>query len=267
MGISIDFYKFHGTMNDFVMVDGSTTDDGLLDAVTIQRICNRFSGVGADGLIVLKKEPHGLRMVYYNSDGNQSSMCGNGGRCFAAFAHMLGLCGTSLSFDAIDGKHEATLLEHRGNTYTVSLSMNDVDSITALGACDFTLDTGSPHFVRITHHVDSMDVFHEGRKIRQSPPFEKDGINVNFIEPANHGVRIRTYERGVEAETKACGTGSVAAAVVAYEQGLVGSTDNIQIITQGGLLQVSFHKSNNRYTNIRLTGPAEFVFKGTYHSI
>lgn len=267
MGISIDFYKFHGTMNDFVMLDGRTTDHGLLDTATIQRICNRYSGIGADGLIVLKKEQHGLRMIYYNSDGNQSSMCGNGGRCFAAFANMLGLCGMSLSFDAIDGKHEATLLGHHGNTYMVSLSMNDVERIMQLNDCDFQLDTGSPHFVRITNHVDEMDVFHEGRKIRESPPFAKDGINVNFIEPVNAGVRIRTYERGVEAETKACGTGSVAAAVVAYEKGLVNSSDEINILSQGGKLQVSFHKSNNRYTNIRLTGPAEFVFKGTYHSI
>lgn len=265
MAKGIDFYKFHGTLNDFVMVDGSDLDDSLFDTDKIQRICNRFAGIGADGLIILKKEAQGLRMFYYNSDGNQGTMCGNGGRCFAAFAHMLGLCGTSVSFEAIDGKHDATIVDHRNNNYVVTLSMNDVKEIQKLGDHEFRLDTGSPHFVRITSGIDQLNVPQEGRKVRQSPPFQKDGINVNFIERMGDGIKIRTYERGVEDETKACGTGSVASAIVAYEQGMVAATHDIHVLTMGGELQVSFEKSNNHYSNIRLTGPAVFVFKGTYH--
>jgi diaminopimelate epimerase len=143
--------------------------------------------------------------------------------------------------------------------------MSDVNEVRQLSDNEYQLDTGSPHFVRIASEVDQLDVFHEGRKIRQSPPFQHHGINVNFIERSGDGIRIRTYERGVEDETKACGTGSVASAIVAYEKGLVQSTDDIQVVTQGGPLHVSFDKSNSHYSNIRLTGPAVFVFQGTFH--
>lgn len=266
--MEIPFFKFHGAMNDFVVLDGRNTAVPELSIKLVQLLCNRRSGIGADGVILLKEQTNGLRMVYYNSDGKEGSMCGNGGRCFAAFARMLGLAGEQVDFEAYDGPHRAYVLESNNNQYTVQLEMSDVTGVEQLNNC-MVLDTGSPHYITFVDDLDAVDVFNEGKSIRNSQPFAKDGINVNFVQPKSGALHIRTYERGVEAETMACGTGSVAAAIAAYESGLVSSSKNIIINTRGGQLQVSFEKNNGAYHHVTLTGPAEFVFKGSfqYHGI
>ncbi len=266
--MEIPFYKFHGAMNDFVVLDGRNTAVPDLSLNLVQLLCNRRSGIGADGVILLKEQTNGLRMVYYNSDGKEGSMCGNGGRCFAAFARMLGMAGEQVDFEAYDGSHRAYVLESNNNQYTVQLEMSDVTGVEKLNNC-MVLDTGSPHYITFVDDLDAVDVFNEGKSIRYSERFAKDGINVNFVQPTSGALHIRTYERGVEAETMACGTGSVAAAIAAFESGKVTSGSNITIQTLGGKLQVGFEKKDGGYHHVTLTGPAEFVFKGffQYHGI
>ncbi|MFM7055052.1 MAG: diaminopimelate epimerase [Bacteroidota bacterium] len=261
--MEIPFFKFHGAMNDFVVLDGRNTAIPELTIELVQLLCNRRSGIGADGVILLKEQPNGLRMVYFNSDGKEGSMCGNGGRCFAAFARMLGLAGEQVDFEAYDGPHRAFVLSSHNNHYTVQLEMTDVTGVEKLKDC-MVLDTGSPHYITFVDDLDAVDVFNAGKSVRYSERFAKDGINVNFVQPTSEALHIRTYERGVEAETMACGTGSVAAAIAAYESGLVSSNNNIIIHTRGGQLQVSFDKKDGAYHQVTLTGPAEFVFKGFF---
>lgn len=261
--MEIPFFKFHGAMNDFVVLDGRDSAVPELSLELIQLICNRRSGIGADGVIILKELPNGLRMVYFNSDGREGSMCGNGGRCFAAFARMLGLAADQVDFEAYDGPHRAFVLNSNNNQYIVNLEMSHVSGVEKLNDC-MLLDTGSPHYVTFVDDLDAVDVFNNGKSIRYSERFAKDGINVNFVQPESGVLKIRTYERGVEAETMACGTGSVAAAIAAYESGLVTSSNNIIIQTRGGVLQVSFEKKDGAYHHVTLTGPAEFVFKGFF---
>jgi diaminopimelate epimerase len=261
--MEIPFFKFHGAMNDFVVLDGRDSAVPELSLELVQLICNRRSGIGADGVIILKELPNGLRMVYFNSDGREGSMCGNGGRCFAAFARMLGLAADQVDFEAYDGQHRAFVLESKNNQYTVQLEMADVNGVEQLNDC-MVLDTGSPHYITFVDDVDAVDLFNEGKSIRYSERFAKYGINVNFVQPTSGALHIRTYERGVEAETMACGTGSVAAAIAAYESGLVPSSNNIIIHTRGGQLQVAFEKKDGAYHHVTLTGPAEFVFKGFF---
>lgn len=261
--MEIPFFKFHGALNDFVVLDGRSQQVPKPSTELVQRLCDRRGGVGADGVIVLQAEAETLRMVYFNSDGKEGSMCGNGGRCFAAFARMLGLAGERVDFEAYDGPHRADVLESNNNQYTVQLEMADVNGVEQLNDC-MVLDTGSPHYITFVDDVDAVDVFNEGKSIRYSERFAKDGINVNFVQPTSGALHIRTYERGVEAETMACGTGSVAAAIAAYESGLAPSSNNIIIQTCGGQLQVAFEKKDGAYHHVTLTGPAEFVFKGFF---
>jgi diaminopimelate epimerase len=227
-------------------------------------MCDRRGGIGADGVILLKQDDWGLRMVYYNSDGLEGSMCGNGGRCFAAFAHMLGLAKEDIVFSAFDGIHHAKILKFQNGQYNVALQMGNVAKIENTGGC-YILNTGSPHFVQFAESVKELDVFTLGKSIRNSPPYAKEGINVNFVSPYNTGIFIRTFERGVEAETMACGTGSVAAAIAAFEEGMVSESKNIQVNTLGGRLEISFDKVDGIYKNIVLTGPAAMVFQGNFH--
>jgi diaminopimelate epimerase len=260
--MEIPFFKFHGALNDFVVLDGRDRRLTFINADQVKRLCDRRAGVGADGVIVLKKDDQGLRMVYYNSDGFEGSMCGNGGRCFAAFARMLELTKEEVVFRAYDGEHRAQILNFENDRYWVALEMGDVETLEIKDGC-YVLNTGSPHFVRFSESVKDLDVVSLGRSIRNAPPYSKEGINVNFAAIAHPGINIRTYERGVEAETMACGTGSVAVAIAAYEAGLVSDSKNIQVHTLGGTLEISFTKVEGRYTNIVLTGPATMVFQGT----
>ena len=250
------FYKYQGTGNDFVLLDNRKQEYSLTTA-QIKHICDRHFGVGADGLMLLENQDgYDFKMVYYNSDGNESTMCGNGGRCISAFAKKLGLVSTEAKFMAIDGEHAAYFEDE-----IVSLKMNDVQSI-KVNETYFQLNTGSPHYVHFTEYVDELDVKKEGKLIRYSPMFKEEGINVNFVEKLNeHRIFVRTYERGVEDETLSCGTG-VTASAISLIHDKKGSHE-INIETLGGKLSVKLENINGQtFENIWLKGKAEFVFEG-----
>jgi diaminopimelate epimerase len=254
--MGIRFSKYQGTGNDFILID-NRDGSAMLSREQVARLCDRRFGIGADGLMLLELvDGYDFRMVYYNSDGRESSMCGNGGRCIAAFAYKLGLTGINTRFLAIDGGHEATL--HPDGM--VSLQMADVGAVLAF-ADHYILDTGSPHYVQWVDDVDATDVFNAGRAIRQRTDFAPDGINVNFVQRSTEGLKVRTYERGVEDETLSCGTGVTAAAIAASGE-KTGSFKTL-VTTPGGNLEISFDKSGpGAASNVILKGPAFFVFEG-----
>jgi diaminopimelate epimerase len=255
--MEIKFYKYQGTGNDFIMIDNRTSPISLTNE-QVAFLCHRRFGIGADGLILLQLEPgFDFKMVYYNSDGNLSSMCGNGGRCITAFARDLGLISNKAKFSATDGEHEATITNEM-----VALKMQDVKSM-ELGEDFFYLNTGSPHYVKFVKDVENYDVFKEGRAIRNNERFKDEGTNVNFIEQHHDEIFVRTYERGVEDETFSCGTGVTAAALVAAVQGVSTGKNNCLIKTKGGALEVSFEKVlEQNFYNIWLKGAAVSVFTG-----
>lgn len=258
--MELSFYKYQGTGNDFVMVDNRQNTLSKNDTNLIKTLCDRKFGIGADGLILLEnsEEPgEDFKMVYFNSDGRESSMCGNGGRCIVAFAHFLGIIKEKTAFSAIDGYHEATI-----DNGLVSLKMTDVDEIEEKDDAVF-LNTGSPHHVVFLKNVSSFEVKEEGAAIRYSSEYDKaGGTNVNFAEPLDQTtLRVRTYERGVEDETLSCGTGVTAVALAAFATGRV-ETRTVNLDTPGGELSVSFEPHEKGFRNIWLTGPAKQVFKG-----
>jgi diaminopimelate epimerase len=263
--LKFTFYKYQGTGNDFIMVDNRELFFGNPGTATVANLCDRRFGIGADGLILLENDAeHDFKMVYYNSDGNESSMCGNGGRCLVKFASKLGLVNRKVVFTAVDGLHEAVINEDGW----VSLKMKDVNEVIrdADGSACF-LDTGSPHYIKEVGAISEFDVFNEGKSIRYSDRFREQGTNVNFIEKIGEELWVRTYERGVENETFSCGTGVTAAALAHYSKQLDGPGKepvvyNIQ--TLGGALRVRFVPgANNTFSDIWLEGPAEMVFEGT----
>jgi diaminopimelate epimerase len=257
--MKISFQKYQGTGNDFVILDNRTKDSSLT-ASHIRHICDRRFGVGGDGLMLLnEKEGYDFEMKYYNADGRESSMCGNGGRCLVKFAYELGIHKNVYHFVASDGLHEAEI----DTDGTVSLRMQDVNRVAKFHG-DFILNTGSPHYIKMVNDVMNVDVFKKGRDIRYSKEFEQEGINVNFVEHLSDDdkILVRTYERGVEDETWSCGTGVTAAALICYhnENGF----NDVQVKTLGGTLTVEFDRmDDNHYTNIWLSGPAEKVFEGS----
>lgn len=255
--MKIKFYKYQGAGNDFVLID-NRTKKLKLSVEKIALFCNRNFGVGADGLMLLqKKKGYDFEMIYYNSDGKPSSMCGNGGRCIVAFARQIGAVKKSkVSFLAIDGPHEA---EFKGKE--VKLQMKEVKDIEH-NSNYFFLNTGSPHYVSFVKNVKSTDVYNEGRRIRYNERFRKEGTNVNFVEViAKDKIYVRTYERGVENETLSCGTG-VTASALAYAEVTHKEKGTIQIVSPGGKLKVQFKKGNKGYKEIYLQGPAEKTFEG-----
>jgi diaminopimelate epimerase len=225
----------------------------------VAHLCDRRFGIGADGLILLDNDTDtDFRMVYYNSDGNLSSMCGNGGRCLVAFAKKLNIIQNETTFIATDGLHYATVAEDG----IVSLQMIDVEEIKNTSEYSF-LNTGSPHHVQLVADLEHYNVKENGAAIRYGALYGKPGSNVNFVKKIDATTfALRTYERGVEDETLACGTGATA---VAIAMNAIGQTDlnTININVEGGKLAVSFDKNNGKYSNVFLKGPAEFVFKGT----
>ncbi len=251
----INFYKYHGAGNDFIIVNN--LDEKLTFAAdTIKHLCDRHFGIGADGFMeLLPSGKNDFAMRYYNSDGKEGTMCGNGGRCIVAFAKKIGIIKKKAVFDAIDGTHKATI-EPDG---TISLKMNDVESYTLKGKNIFITNTGSPHYVKFTENINELDVVKEGRKIRYSEAFP-EGINVNFVEINNGIIRMRTYERGVEDETLACGTGTVAVAIASNIIKQINPP--IEIHARGGVLHVDFETDGRNFKNIILRGPATFVFEG-----
>ncbi|MCK9400892.1 MAG: diaminopimelate epimerase [Bacteroidales bacterium] len=255
------FYKYHGTGNDFILID-NRDDHFEPGKEIIAQLCHRRFGIGADGLIMLNNaRGFDFGMRYFNSDGQESTMCGNGGRCVVAFADYLSLAPKKSRFLAADGEHSGSIISQDGDIYMVQLSMNDVNGYKNLGE-DFIINTGSPHLVRFILNVDKIDVLKEGKALRYLADFQPEGINVNFVEDEGGRIFVRTYERGVENETLSCGTGVTAsslayAAVKGMDKGI------IPVRTKGGKLKLSFKRKDRVFTEINLEGLAVKVFEGT----
>lgn len=258
--MQIHFFKYQGTGNDFIILDNRKNEYNFLSAEQVRRLCDRRFGVGADGLMLLnEKNGYDFEMKYFNADGKEGSMCGNGGRCMTKFAYHLGIHRSLYKFLAVDGVHESEI----DTDGIISLKMKDVAGVKKFHT-DFLLDTGSPHYVKMVPDVMNLDVFKKGHDIRYSKEFEQEGINVNFVEQLEEvdKIIVRTYERGVEDETWSCGTGVTAAALVCYhnENGF----NDVEIKTLGGNLTVEYDRvDDGHYENIWLCGTAEKVFEGT----
>lgn len=252
------FYKYQGTGNDFVIIDNREAFFPKDDIALVAKICDRRFGVGADGLLLLENHHSAdFTMVYYNSDGNLSTMCGNGGRCIVHFAQFLGVISENTVFEAVDGMHKARVEDD-----WVSLKMNDIEEVNISENYTF-LNTGSPHHVEMVSNLKDYDVFTNGRKIRNEV-YGKEGANVNFVEQEKSDIfSVRTYERGVEDETFSCGTGVTAVAIAMFETGET-TKSKITLKTPGGQLQVRFKKVANGYEDVYLEGPATQVFKGIW---
>jgi diaminopimelate epimerase len=254
---TIIFFKYQGTGNDFVIIDNRKHSFDKKDNKRIAQLCDRKFGIGADGLMLLENHDRlDFTMVYYNADGNESSMCGNGGRCLVSFAQFLGIVEDQASFEATDGVHHAHLFDN-GN---VSLQMSNVPVVQVFDGHVFT-NTGSPHHVELTDDLDHVDVVTQGRHLRNKL-YGQEGANINFVEPqGGHVFKVRTYERGVEDETLSCGTGVTAVALAMHR---TQQTKNNEVILQtlGGELKVKYQPTPQGYEDIWLTGPAIQVFKG-----
>ncbi|MGR7811771.1 diaminopimelate epimerase [Lacinutrix undariae] len=255
--MKLTFYKYQGTGNDFVMIDNRQETFDKADTKMVAFLCDRRFGVGADGLILLENHPvYDFKMVYYNADGNESTMCGNGGRCLSAFAKQLGVIDEIGTFEAIDGLHHVVIEDH-----IVKLQMQDVETIENHENHVF-LNTGSPHHVQLVNNLKTFDVTSQGAKIRYSELYGEVGSNINFINAINDTTfAVRTYERGVEDETLSCGTGVTAVAIAMHKTGKT-TSDLVTLQTEGGTLQVSFDCVDGVYKNVWLIGPATLVFKG-----
>lgn len=258
--MQIHFFKYQATGNDFVIIDNRKSEHNLLSSEQIRRICDRRFGIGADGLMLLnEKKDYDFEMKYYNADGKESSMCGNGGRCMTLFAYHLGIHRDKYKFLAVDGEHESEI----DTDGIISLKMKDVKTIKKFHS-DFILDTGSPHYVKMVTDIMDIDVYKKGHELRYSKDFEEEGINVNFVElVGDDKIIVRTYERGVEDETYSCGTGVTAAALICFhnENGF----NEVGVKTLGGNLSVEFNRvEEGVYEDIWLCGPAERVFEGSF---
>lgn len=250
------FNKYQGAGNDFIIIDNRKSVVNGGDSGLISSLCDRRFGIGADGLILIN--PHdrfAFRMQYFNADGFESSMCGNGGRCAAAFAVKQGITGNEMIFMAIDGPHRSII---SGNN--VKLQMQDCSFPVQISG-NYFINTGSPHYVIFTQNARETDVLAEGSAIRWSDVFAPEGTNVNFVENEGDRLFVRTFERGVENETLSCGTGVTASAIVSVVSGQFDSSP-VNIRTPGGDLSVSFGVESEKITNIWLEGPATFVFAG-----
>ncbi len=252
--MTLTFHKYQGTGNDFIIIDDRDSAFPREDNELVAHLCDRKFGIGADGLMLLKKSTsYDFEMIYFNADGYEGSMCGNGGRSIVQFAYDQKIVGDQSSFIAVDGPHNATVSK------VVSLSMGNVNGITENESGIF-MDTGSPHHVQFVSDLVNFDVTSQGSAVRNSDLYAPAGTNVNFVEKTgDNAIYVRTFERGVEDETLSCGTGVTACAISAVINGM---TSPIQVDTLGGQLSVSFDIENNVYTNIHLIGPAKFVFKG-----
>ncbi len=256
--MDISFFKYQGTGNDFVIMDNRNSQYDYLNKKQIKHICDRKFGIGADGLMYLQnKDGYDFEMKYFNADGSESSMCGNGGRCLVQFAKDVGIKKENYLFIAVDGDHEANI----GDDGWVNLKMKNVGEVKSIGQ-HYLLNTGSPHYVIYENDIMHTNVVEKGRHIRYSNEFKEEGVNINFVETIEEDViYVRTYERGVEDETLSCGTGVTAAALISAHNDRGFNAVNIK--TLGGLLRVEFDKiDEDKFENIWLCGPATFVYKG-----
>ena len=251
------FYKYQGTGNDFVMIDNRLQTFDKNNTKLVAHLCDRRFGIGGDGLILLENhDTYDFTMVYYNADGNESTMCGNGGRCLVAFARQLGVIKDNAVFEAVDGVHHAKI-----NGDIVELQMQDVTQIETFKSHVF-LDTGSPHHVQFEDAIAEFDIKTEGAKIRYGAPYNAEGTNVNFVKQLEaDAFRVRTYERGVENETLSCGTGVTAVAIAMHALQHT-PAQRIKLEVEGGHLEVAFDVDSGTYKNVWLVGPAKLVFEG-----
>ena len=254
--MKISFDKYHGCGNDFIIVDNLSNTFPKDSENEIKKFCNRRFGIGADGLILVNhNDKFPIEMIYYNSDGKISTMCGNGGRCFMHYCYNNDIIKNKSEFLACDGVHYGVV-----NDDYVKVSMSDVNGYKKYNDYLF-LNTGSPHLVKCVNDVSSFDLINISRNIQKINQFDK-GVNVNLVSRKNDDLyQIRTYERGVEEETLSCGTGAVASALALNILSLVNSK-TVNLDTKGGLLTVDFHKSNSKYTDIHLSGKVKKVFTG-----
>jgi diaminopimelate epimerase len=267
ISIMLRFTKMNGAGNDFILID-NRAGDVHLDRSQIAHLCDRHRGVGADGILLLEKASNhaDFRMRYFNADGGEAEMCGNGARCFARYANKVAGTQREISFETPAGVISAELM---GDLVTLrmteptDLRLDIKLPVESENKTVHFINSGVPHVVIPVARIDDLDVRREGSAIRYHKMFSPTGANVNFIEKRGpKKIGVRTYERGVEDETLACGTGVVASALI------FATTENtdgpITVIARGGdELQVGFEKSGNQFRDVTLTGPAEFVFEGT----
>jgi len=253
--MTLNFHKYQGTGNDFVMIDDRSETFPMEDKKLIGHLCDRKMGIGADGVILIQNHPElDFRMVYFNPDGSQS-LCGNGSRCAIAFAKSLEIIQNKTTFETTDGVHDAFIDED-----IIHFHLHDVNKVQSHGD-DWFINTGSPHHIQVVNDLDHTDILSKGREIRNSKSYSPAGTNVNFVEKGERGIKVRTYERGVENETLSCGTGVTACALAAS---FMDYTSPIHVSTKGGELIVSFEKvSEHAFEKIYLAGPAKKVFEGT----
>ncbi|MCU0473151.1 MAG: diaminopimelate epimerase [Bacteroidales bacterium] len=252
----ISFNKYQGAGNDFIIIDNRSGIINPSDSKLINKLCDRRFGIGADGLILISDHKQAdFEMKYFNSDGKSGTMCGNGGRCTAHFALKWNIAGKSLKFMASDGIHEASVENN-----IVRLQMGNVNKYSLIEN-NYFINTGSPHYIVFTDNADKLNVFEEGKKLRWSSLFAPDGTNVDFVQVLDNGLYVRTFERGVEDETLACGTGITAAAIASVLAGHF-DTNSVNVRARGGNLKVELKIRGKKVTDIWLTGPATFVFEG-----
>lgn len=257
--MNIKFYKYQGAGNDFILIDNRKNAVDHQNPQLIAHLCDRRFGIGADGMMFLQDKPgYDFEMVYYNADGQPSSMCGNGGRCIVAFAKHLGVIDTEANFLAVDGPHYAKIAESGD---WVSLQMIDVNEVDRDGEA-YVLNTGSPHYIAMVSGLKDKNVYQDGYVIRNNDTYKAKGINVNFVEPLNGGYFVRTFERGVEDETYACGTGVTAVALAMAKHHHKTGKLNTPIKVLGGDLNIRFETDGTHFSHIFLEGPAKLVFEG-----
>lgn len=259
--MTISFVKYHGTGNDFILIDNRDKNINL-STKQIAKICDRRFGIGGDGLIyILPSEQYDFEMKYFNADGKEGSMCGNGGRCITAFAYLLGIITKGAHFKAIDGEHKSIVHSASQNDLYIELSILDVEVKDQADSYYF-LDTGSPHYVEFVDKLENINAKERGKEIRWDERFQPEGTNVNFVEISEDVLNVVTFERGVEDITLSCGTG-VTAAAIAADLKLKSIQHNYNISTPGGELKIRFDRDNFVFSNIRLSGPVVKVFEGT----
>jgi diaminopimelate epimerase len=257
--MTIHFYKYQGAGNDFILVDNRAFIINHQNPKLISGLCDRRFGIGGDGMMFLQdKEGYDFEMVYYNADGQPSSMCGNGGRCIVAFAKYLGIIDSEAEFLAVDGPHHAKI---SASGDWVSLQMINVDTINTDDDA-YVLNTGSPHYIKLVDGLKEKDVYQDGYDIRNNDTYKAAGINVNFVEPIDEGYFVRTFERGVEDETYACGTGVTAVALAMAKHHNQTGQINTPIKVLGGDLNIRFNYDGKKFDEIFLEGPAVKVFEG-----
>ena len=255
--MKIKFQKYQGTGNDFIIINNNRLSFPNKNKDLIKHLCDRKFGIGSDGLILINpSEKTDFEMIYFNSDGNLGSMCGNGARCSVKFAQNQKIIKSNTIFNACDGNHNATI-----NKDLITLSMKPVDKIKTFNN-DLFLDTGSPHYIRFVENIEGFNVYNEGKLIRNSSEFKDEGVNVNFVQIISENeFSVRTFERGVEDETLSCGTGVTAVALAMVHLKKTNSK-KLKIKTRGGELTVEFNNSENGYSEIYLTGSVKMIFSG-----